>query len=119
MTKSPEAIVQNQLEAYNAKDLEGLLELYALDAEMLAFPSTLLAKGREALRERFRQRFLEPNLKAQLLNRIVSGNLVIDHERVTRDFPEGPGSVELVMLYEVAEGYIQRARVVQGRQTLD
>ncbi len=37
------------------------------------------------------------------------GNLVIDHEIVTRNFLEGVGTVELIAMYEVQSGYIKRA----------
>jgi hypothetical protein len=105
----PESVVQRQLDAYNARDLETLLGVYADNAELFEHPATPLAQGTAELRARFEVRFREPNLNAQLLNRMVSGNRVIDHERVTRTFPEGPGTVELVMIYEVEAGRIQRA----------
>ena len=107
--ESPESVVQRQLDAYNARDLDALLAIYADDAEVFEHPATLVAKGTEALRARFTVRFQEPNLHARLLNRIVSGDRVIDHERVTRTFPEGPGEIELVMIYEVRAGRITRA----------
>jgi hypothetical protein len=118
VNSSPEAVVQRQLDAYNAKDLAALLGIYADDAELLEFPSTLLARGSAALRERFAQRFTEPHLHATLLSRITVGDLVIDHERVTRTFPEGPGTLELVMLYEVKAGRITRAWTKAGTKTL-
>ncbi len=30
--------------------------------------------------------------------------VVLDHEVVTRTFPEGPGSLQVMMIYEVANG---------------
>lgn len=113
------AVVQRQLDAYNAKDLAALLAVYAADAELFEHPSTLLAKGPVQLRERFAARFQEPNLHATLLNRVVMGDLIIDHEKVTRTFPEGPGSVELVMIYEVHAGRIARAWTRAGPKVID
>ena len=110
--------MQRQLDAYNARDLDALLALYADEAELFEHPNKLLAKGTAALRERFAVRFREPNLHAALLNRIVQGNFVIDHERVTRTFPEGPGVIELIMIYEVASGRICRAWSLVGARTL-
>lgn len=106
---NPAAVVQRQLDAYNAKDVEALVATYADDAELYEHPSTLLAQGSAALRARFAVRFREPNLHATLLNRVVMGDTVIDHEKVTRTFPEGPGTLELVMIYEVKAGRIARA----------
>lgn len=110
----PESVVQRQLDAYNARDLDALLAIYADDAEMFEHPSKLVARGSAELRQRFSLRFQEPNLHAALLNRIVSGATVIDHERVTRTFPEGPGEIELVMIYEIQSGRIAKAWMIAG-----
>lgn len=115
---SPAIVVQRQLDAFNARDLATLLAIYADDAELHAHPSTLLAKGTAALRERFAVRFQESNLHATLLNRIVTGDTVIDHELITRTFPEGPGTQELTMIYEVKSGRITRAWTIVGAKTL-
>jgi hypothetical protein len=53
-----------------------------------------------------------------LLSRIVSGAIVVDHERVTRTFPEGAGQAELVMIYEVQNGKIARAWSIAGPKTI-
>ena len=110
----PATLIQRQLDAYNARDLDTLLTLYAEEAELYEFPATLLARGTSALRARFAERFREPNLHAALLHRIVAGHRVIDHERVTRTFPEGPGTLELTMIYEVQSGRIARAWSIAG-----
>ncbi|MDQ5978343.1 MAG: hypothetical protein QG602_1317 [Verrucomicrobiota bacterium] len=110
----PADVIQRQLDAYNAKDIAALVAIYADGAELYEFPSTLLAKGSAALRERFAARFQEPNLHAVLLHRIVAGEIVIDHERVARTFPEGPGTLELTMIYEVKAGRIARAWTLPG-----
>ena len=41
------------------------------------------------------------------------------HDRVTRTFPEGPGTVELVMIYEVENEKIAKACVIAGAAKLD
>lgn len=111
-----EAIVQAQLDAYNARDIERLMAIYAVDAQQFEFPGKLLASGSNEIRRRFAQRFEEPNLHATLLKRIAMGHVVIDHEIVTRTFPEGPGSTELIAIYEVAEGRIARATFIWGEK---
>lgn len=115
----PTAVVQRQLDAYNARDVEALIALYADDAKLFEHPAQLLAQGSAALRERFLLRFQEPNLRATLINRIVSGNHVIDHEKITRTFPEGTGTLELVMIYEVQGGRITQAWSIPGPKVLD
>jgi hypothetical protein len=86
---SPSAVVQAQLDAYNAKDLDALMATYAPDATQFALHGDLLARGHDRIRPRYEQRFLEPDLHARLLSRTVMGNFVTDLEIVTRNFPEG------------------------------
>ena len=59
--------------------------------------------GQAQLREVYRKRFESPNLHAEIVNRIVTGNKVIDHERVVgiKDTP-----IEAVAVYEVTGGLI-------------
>jgi len=92
---------------------------YAEDAQQFEHPSKLLASGSVQIRERFVARFGEPDLHALLLKRIVAGNIVIDHEQVTRNFPEGSGKLELVAIYEVQRGKIAKAWFIPGTRTLD
>ena len=115
---TPAAVVQRQLDAYNARDLDALLALYTDDAEFFEHPAKLLARGTAELRQRFALRFQEPNLHAALVNRIACGATVIDHERVTRTFPEGPGEIEVIMIYEVQDGRIARAWTIPGAKKL-
>lgn len=105
----PAAVVQRQFDAYNRKDLDTLLATYAPNAELLEQSGSVLARGQSALRERFRLRFLEPNLHAALLHRAVCGAMVVDHERVTRTFPEGPETIDVIMIYEVRGDHIARS----------
>ncbi len=116
---SPEAVVQRQLDAYNAHDLHALIAAYAEDARLFEHPATLLAAGSGQIRERFAARFAEPNLHAHLLSRAVMGRFVVDHERVSRTFPEGTGKVELIATYEVLDGKIANAWFLSGPKTLD
>lgn len=116
---TPESVVQCQLDAYNARDVDALVGTYADDAQQFEYPSTLLTSGTAQLRERITARFREPNLHARLLRRVVMGQMVIDHEEVTRTFPEGTGKLELVAIYEVRDGRIATARFIFGPKTLD
>ena len=114
-----EAVVQRQLDAYNARDVDAIMATYADDAQQFEHPATLLATGPAQIRERFVARFQEANLHARLVHRIVAGNRVIDHEIVTRTFPEGAGQIELVAIYEVSNGRISKAWFMPGAKTLD
>jgi hypothetical protein len=118
-SSTPESVVQRQLDAYNARDLDALMATYADDARQYEYPESLLTAGAAQVRERTAARFRESNLHARLIRRIVMGQLVIDHEEVTRTFPEGTGRIELVAIYEVREGRIATARFIFGTKTLD
>lgn len=117
-SESPELIVQRQLDAFNARDLDTLLTIYADEAELFEFPGKRLAAGSAQLRERFRLRFAEPNLHAKLRHRIIAGETVVDHECVTRTFNEGPGEIDLVMIYQVVGGRIAKAWTIAGEKRL-
>lgn len=117
--RTAERVVQAQLDAYNAKDLDALLATYAPDAEQLTLQGERLARGHAEMRPRFAARFGEPDLHARLLSRTAMGGVVVDHERITRNFPEGRGSVEMICIYEVAGGLIRRATFATGEKILE
>jgi hypothetical protein len=116
---TPESVVQRQLDAYNARDIDALMATYSDDAQQFEYPATLLTAGAAQVRERTAIRFRESNLHARLVRRIVMGQVVIDHEEVTRTFPEGTGRIEMVAIYEVRDGKIVTARFIFGAKTLD
>ncbi|UTR09799.1 nuclear transport factor 2 family protein [Evansella sp. LMS18] len=78
-------LVQKQLDAYNAQNLEEFLSVYSEDVEIRDFPSNnLVYKGIDKMRERYGKLFKDnPQQHAQLLGRIEQENFVIDHEKVT------------------------------------
>jgi len=117
MPLNPAQIVQLQLDAYNAKDIEALLATYAVDAEHYVLHGERLARGHAEMRARFMLRFTEPDLHARLLSRTVIGQLVVDHEMITRNFAEGLGTMEMLCLYEIHDQKIQKASFVNGEKT--
>jgi putative hydrolase of HD superfamily len=117
MTAStPLSVVQAQLDAYNAKDIDALMRTYAPDADQFSLHGELLARGHDEMRPRFLARFAEPALHARLLSRIVMGNTVTDLELITRNFPEGVGTIEMLCIYEVCDGRICRASFATGEK---
>ena len=64
-------VVQRQLDAYNARDLDAWLATYSANAEQYDLHGGLLAAGHEQMRARMTARFKEPNLHAKLLSRVV------------------------------------------------
>jgi putative hydrolase of HD superfamily len=114
----PTTPVARQLEAYNARDIDGFMACWAADCDYYAFPDTLLAHGAEAVRARHVERFREPDLFGRLDARVAMGNLVVDRETVTRNFPEGVGDVDVLAIYEVDGPLIRRAWFSMGPRRL-
>ncbi len=105
--RTPVEIVQAQVDAYNRRDLEGFLGFYADDAQLFDYPDQRLMAGKDALRERYRQRFdATPQLRATILNRMGFDRFVIDQERVT-GLADGQ-ALEVVAIYEIKDGRIAR-----------
>src|SRR4030095_772911 len=100
-------VVQRQVDAYNARDLDRFVACYASGIRIFRLPSVEPAiSGTEQLAQAYRARCSVPALHAERLARIVLGNKVIDHERVVgiREHP-----VEALAVYEVVDELIQTA----------
>ena len=118
MTRTdPAEVIQRQLEAYNARDIDGWLSTFAPEAEQYTLHGGLLARGHEKLRRRMAVRFAEPDLHARLISRVTMAQVVVDLERVTRTFPDGKGTVEMLCIYEVVGGHIVKASYALGAET--
>lgn len=113
-----ELAVQGQLEAYNARDIDAFMHWWAEDCRYYEFPDRLLASGAAEVRERHAARFKEPNLHGRLIKRIAIADVVVDQEIVSRTFPDGPGEVDVIAIYEVACGRIAKAWFKMGPQRL-
>jgi hypothetical protein len=103
----PEAFAQRQLDAYNARDLEGFIREYTEAVEVYRMPDPHpVIVGRSALAAHYRDhRFNLPDLHAKLVNRMVFGNKVIDQELVL-GVPGAP--LKAAAIYEVTEQGISK-----------
>jgi imidazolonepropionase-like amidohydrolase len=106
---SPEAIVQRQLNAYNARNYQAFIATYSDDIELYNFPDKLIGKGMDALKsyEGFFAR--TPNLYCEIKKRIVLGNKVIDHENVRM----GTSTINAVAVYEIKNGKISKVTFIR------
>jgi hypothetical protein len=103
---SVEDPVRRQLEAYNAHDLERFIAEYTEDVQVFRPPAKEpVLSGKKAFAEHYvKNRFNIPTLHARVVNRIVSGNIVVDHEAIA-GLPDGRTGA--VAVYEVVEGRIR------------
>jgi hypothetical protein len=101
----PVAVVQRQLDAYNARDLTHFIAEYSEDIRAYRLPGAVPAiVGKKALADYYAtQRFNHVGLHAELCSRMAFGNKVIDHERISgvRDQP-----FDVAVAYEVRAGLI-------------
>jgi hypothetical protein len=105
---SIEEIAQAQLDAYNAQDLDAYCAYFTDDVVVGDVGGAANLTGNAAYRERYAGAFAKfPNNKAELLNRIVLGNTVIDHERVDRGDGVTP-VFDVAAIYTFRDGKIAR-----------
>lgn len=102
---SPEILAQQQLNAYNAHDVEAFLIPYADDVEVYEFPSKLISKGKDQMRKNYQFIKTVPGLYCKLLNRIVEGNMVIDHEEI---YINGRKNIYGVAIYLIENSKISK-----------
>ncbi len=106
------AIAQGQLEAYNAQDLDRFMTFYADDVVVANFNGEITGQGAEALRARYAAMFAQyPQNVAHLVNRIVVGETVVDHEDVERS--PGGERFHVAAIYTIKGGKIARVDFVR------
>ncbi len=110
LSESPEAIVQRQLNAYNARNIDSFIDTYSDDIEVFNSKGKLIIKGHEKLREEYEGFFKSTtNLYCQIEQRMVFKNFVVDKEKVRA----GKDIHFAVAIYEVAEGKIKKVTFVE------
>lgn len=105
-------LVQRQLEAYNAQNLEAFMATYAPDCQICDLNGAVTQNGHGDIRARYAAMFAQyPENKARLVNRMALGDVVIDHEDVMRG-PNGP-RLEAIAVYTVKNGLIARVDFIK------
>ena len=110
---TPRQVVDQQLAAYNRRDLEGFVACYAADAQILRPDGSLLASGHDEIRARYGELFDQsPELHAEIRNRIEVGAVVVDEEYVTGFvLPDMPSAIHAAVVYRVADDLVQAAHL--------
>jgi len=109
---NPIDVAEAQLAAYNAQDLDGHCAWFADDVVVADLNGAVTISGLDAYRAKYQQVFADfPQNHAELVNRIVVGDHVIDHERVKRSPNAEP--FEVAAIYTIAGGKIARVDFVK------
>lgn len=103
-------VVDAQVDAYFARDLERFVACYSPEVVITNAAGEVLASGHEGLREMYGGLFENsPELAGRIVNRVVVGSFVADHEEIEGfNLPELPSSVEAIAVYQVTDGKISR-----------
>jgi hypothetical protein len=112
--KTPADVVQENLDFYNQRNIEGFMSSFPDTIGLYLFGNTEpVVIGREAVRKLYKELFDDsPKLHSTILHRAVIGNKVIDHESIKgRRGSKKP--VKLVMIYEVSCDKIVRMTVIR------
>lgn len=109
-TADAESVVQEQLDAYNARDIDAFMDTYSDTIALYNFPNQVTLKDKKEMRTRYDSFFKNTsNLHCKIKNRIVIGNKVIDEEYVTVN----DSVITAVAIYEVENGKIVKVTFLQ------
>jgi len=109
---TPADIVQRQVNAYNAHDLEAFLRFYADTATLYELSGSLLARGHDEMRKMYAFLQHAPGLHVTIADRITIDNKVIDHELV---MSEGRKLGEGLAIYFVDDRKISKVYFIEEK----
>lgn len=107
MSVTPFPLLDQLVDAYNAGDADSFADLLSADVVVVSHPERLLQSGNAEVRSHYRQVFsANPGNRTEVLHRIVLGDRVVDHERVSRSDNADP--FDVVTIYTIAGARISR-----------
>jgi hypothetical protein len=106
------AVVAAQLAAYNVQDLDGHVAYFADDVVIADFNGAENLHSIADYRARYAGVFAQyPGNHAELIGRLACANVVVDHERVSRE--AGGPTFDVLAIYTLRDGKIARADFVR------
>jgi len=107
-------LIEKQIAAFNARDIEGFLACFTSDARILDAAGTLMAQGSEGIRQMYASLFANsPDLHSEITNRIQIGGWVIDDEHTTGFvLPGYPTELRAVVVNHVVDGKIAQSQIL-------
>jgi hypothetical protein len=114
-TKTPEQVAQALVDAFNAKDMDGILKTYSPDSVAHHLPSgEVFLKGHAEIKKKFSKMFEgDTKVKVEVVNRIVDGKFVIDKERITGTLKGETFEFFGTVIYEITDGLIRKEWYLQ------
>lgn len=103
---TPVSVVERQLDAYNAHDLDAFVGTYAPDVTIEQSDGGVIS-GREELRASYAEQFAQRRCRAEITARMTEGDWVIDHE-TAHGLADEP--VRVLVAYRVRDGLIDAVR---------
>jgi len=111
MNRTPERVIQDRIEAYNSGDLDGLVRLFAPDAQVFEPPDRLRDSGLDQIRQSYARRLASgSSSRLSSSGRLVEGNFVA--ERETESDAAG-ASRSAIVISEVRDGKIVRIWILR------
>ncbi len=108
-----EQLAQQQLDAYNKRDIEAFLIPYSDSVKVYNNITEFGYQGKEKMREGYTNFFSKlDSLHCDVVNRIVTENTVIDHEKLYFGFPGQVQHSEAIAIYKIAHDKIQEVYFV-------
>jgi hypothetical protein len=107
-----ERIVQEQVDAFNNRDIDRFLSYYLQGVEILDGEGKLMMAGHEGMRQLYGKLFEQsPTLHAVIQNRIIVNQYVVDEELVSGVNLQGfPSELHAAVIYRIADGKIVRVQ---------
>ncbi len=110
LNTNAEKVVQDQLDAYNSRNIEAFVNTYSDNVKVFDFSNKPRFEGKDQMHERYSGFFEStPDLNCKIKNRIVIGNKVIDEEYLTIN----GNNFRAVAIYEVENGKIVKVTFVR------
>lgn len=100
-----EAIVQEQFNTWNSKDIANFVKTFSDTIKVYEYPTKLYIDGQKQLYDLFSELFTQsPDLHCEIASRIIIGNIIIDEEIIA----DKTDSHKALVIYEVEKGKIFR-----------
>jgi hypothetical protein len=103
-------VVDAQVEAYRARNVEQFLSYYADDASVVMFDGTVRFGSKQAMREQYGKLFADsPELRVTIGGRLAAGEFVVDEEHLSGfNFAGLPTEMTALAVYRIVDGKIAK-----------